>query len=102
MSTPRFAPLAAYARLFALLGPAGGGENPSVVSETRDPMTGMELRTLTVRTGRGEEVQRYVGPSYTGVGLADLQRERERLRALRAALDAVEAELEGFIAHRRG
>ena len=28
-----------------------------------------------VRTGKGDEVQRFVGPSYTGVGLADLLRE---------------------------
>ena len=98
MSAPRLIPLAPYARLLALLGPARGGRAPTVLAEDRQILTGLETRQLTVGTGVGEEVQTYVGPSMTGLGLAALKAERERLRELDAALREVRRELEGVIA----
>lgn len=98
MAAPTLIPLASYARLLALLGPTRAGQPPQVVSEDRQIMTGVEARVLTVRTGRGDEVQSYMGPSMTGIGLSALKAERQRLRDLERSLRDVQKELEGVIA----
>ena len=107
--TPQALPLAAYARLWALLGAANEGRSPEVVSEEssrvlseeREFHTGMELRTLVVMSSGQESIRRYIGPSMTGVGLAYLEQERSRLQEVAAATREVQEELDGVIAFLR-
>ena len=102
MAPPRLIPLASYARLHALLGPSSNGQIPQVISEERQIMTGVEARVLTVRTGRGDETQTYMGPSMTGVGVSALKAERQRLQDLSDALKEAQKELEGVLAFIEG
>lgn len=86
-------PYAALARLHLLLSPARAGRLPEVVAEDTDPATGSETRTVSVRTGDRMEARVYTGAVLTGVGDADLQLERERVRRLRMELERYEEEV---------
>ena len=96
MAAPKLIPLAAYARMMALLS-GRAGRVPLIASEARQIMTGMEARVVTVRAGGATEKQTYMGPSMTGVGPAALRAERQRLIELEQAVKAARAELEGVL-----
>ena len=97
MAAPKLIPLAAYARMMALL-TGRAGRPPLIASEARQVMTGTEARVITVRAGGATEKQTYMGSSMTGVGPAALRAERQRLIELEQALKDARAELEGVLA----